>query len=226
MTRYVLLQGLSLQKLTILRDIFLEDGLIRCTLSGTMSSVAKKRLIRLVVILIALLVVYALPYLTSQTNVPPPPAGFYRVTEFADGDTVVVSMNGRDERVRFIGVDTPESHHPTKPKQCFSSQASQYTKQKIEQSAYNVRLQADPISDARDRYNRLLRYVYTSEGELLNQALIRDGQGFAYTLFPFGKSTDFVAAQKQASQQKRGLWAACQATFDGGAWRTNPDGAS
>src|SRR5580765_8258390 len=111
--------------------------------------------------------------------------GLYRVTEFVDGDTVKVNMNGNSETVRFIGVDTPETHDPRKAVQCFGQAAAAFTKQTI--GANSVRLTADPTNTNRDRYNRLLRYVYLPNGTLVNAEIIKQGYGFAYTAFPFEK---------------------------------------
>lgn len=136
--------------------------------------------------------------------------GLYNVKSFADGDTITVEMGGREERIRMIGVDTPETHKPNAPVQCYGPEASAYTKQLIGDE--QVRLEADPQSSNRDRYNRLLRYVYLADGRLVEAELIKGGYGFAYTYFPFTKSAEFTAAQKQAQEQRAGLWTACQPT--------------
>ena len=145
--------------------------------------------------------------------------GFYRVTKVSDGDTITVDMNGMAETVRFIGVDTPETHKPNTPVQCFGPQASDFTTKTL--AGASVRLEADPTNDNRDRYDRLLRYVYTPDGTLINQTLIEQGYGFAYLSFPFQKKQEFAAAQGRAQSAKSGLWAACQATeLSGGRWQT------
>src|SRR5438105_3732321 len=89
-----------------------------------------------------------------QQNQP----GLYSVNHFVDGDTIAVNMNGAVETIRLIGVDTPETHRPNTPVQCYGVIAAAYTKQLIGSS--RVRLQADPLDTNRDRYGRLLRYVY------------------------------------------------------------------
>ncbi len=136
--------------------------------------------------------------------------GLYRVTKFDDGDTIAVDMNGKQETVRFIGVDTPETHDPRKAVQCFGQAAAGFTKTLI--GTDQVRLEADPLSTNRDRYDRLLRYVYLPDGRLLEAEIIREGYGFAYLSFPFTKSDEFRALQDQAREAKRGLWKDCQPT--------------
>lgn len=138
--------------------------------------------------------------------------GYYKVTDFADGDTISVDMNGQTERIRFIGVDTPETNDPRKAVQCFGQAASDFTKQLI--SNQPVRLESDPLSTNRDRYDRLLRYVYLPDGRLVQAEIIRHGFGFAYVSFPFGKLDEFKQLQMDAQQQQRGLWGSCQPTLN------------
>jgi micrococcal nuclease len=140
------------------------------------------------------------------------PAGSYRVTEFTDGDTIAVDMNGRTEKIRMIGVDTPETHDPRKSVECFGKAASEYTKQLIGDNP--VRLEADQLSNNRDRYNRLLRYVYTHDNKLVQAEIIKNGYGFAYVSFPFSKLDEFRNYEKGAREQSRGLWSGCQPYTD------------
>lgn len=151
--------------------------------------------------------------------------GYYRVIQFADGDTITVDMAGTQERVRMIGVDTPETHDPRKPVQCFGEAASNFTKQLI--GTDNVRLEADPLNSNRDRYDRLLRYVYLPDGRLVNAEIIKQGYGFAYTNFPVTKADEFRSYEKEAREASRGLWASCSPELDErGFIRSNPDGQS
>lgn len=137
-----------------------------------------------------------------------PAPGYYRVIKTEDGDTITVDMNGVEERIRFIGVDTPETHDPRKPVQCFGRSAGNFTRQLIGQNP--VRLESDPLSSNRDRYNRLLRYIYLPDGTLVQAEIIKQGYGFAYVSFPFTKSDEFLAYQTEAREQSRGLWASCE----------------
>lgn len=151
--------------------------------------------------------------------------GLYSIDHFVDGDTLAVSMNGTVEKVRMIGVDTPETHKPNSPVQCYGPAAAAYTKQTLD--GKQIRLEADPENTNRDRYGRLLRYVYLPDGSLLQYKLLQEGYAFAYVQFPFSKKADFVAAQQQAQDQKKGLWANCQPFQEAnGRWQTNDAGAS
>ncbi len=146
--------------------------------------------------------------------------GYYHVTHVADGDTIDVSMNGTSQPIRLIGVDTPESVKPNSPVQCYGHEASDFTRRNLD--GKNVRLEADPMGDNRDKYNRLLRYVYLQDGTLWNQKLIDAGYGFAYLNFPFGKHDDFAASQASAQASKLGIWLACTPYQESnGRWQSN-----
>lgn len=126
------------------------------------------------------------------------------VTRVVDGDTLVVSIAGQEERVRLIGVDTPETVHPQKPVEYFGKEASAFTRQLVE--GKTVRLEEDADTTDRDRYDRLLRYAYLPDGRLLNAEIIGQGYGHAYTRFPFTKMEEFRRLQREAREAGRGLW--------------------
>jgi micrococcal nuclease len=145
--------------------------------------------------------------------------GLYSIERFVDGDTIVVDMDGKKETIRMIGVDTPETHKPNSPVQCYGPAAAAYTKNLIGIS--QVRLQADSKSTNRDRYNRLLRYVYLPDGRMVEEETIKNGYGFAYTDFPFDKSGDFTKYQDQARASTKGLWQNCKPfRLESGRWQT------
>lgn len=132
------------------------------------------------------------------------------VKRVIDGDTIELSTG---EKVRYIGVDTPELHDPKKPVQCFAKEAMEQNKKLVE--GKTVRLEKD-VSDV-DRYKRLLRYVYitnpvASPGAILiNDYLIRQGYGYAATFPPDVKhSQEFIQAQTEARENNRGLWSKCK----------------
>ncbi len=170
----------------------------------------KKRLVALIISLVALAASWLLARYpqTAQKIAGTPPPGTYKVVRVEDGDTIVVDMNGHNETIRFIGVDTPETQDPRKPVQCFGRASADFTKQAI--GSQPVRLEADPLSSNRDRYDRLLRYIYLQDGRLVQAEIIKQGYGFAYTSFPFTKADEFLSYQKEAREQNRGLWSSCQ----------------
>lgn len=147
--------------------------------------------------------------------------GLYSVSRFVDGDTVSVNMNGHEEKIRLIGVDTPETHKPNTPVQCYGPAAAAFTKRTLQ--GQKIRLASDELTTDRDRYGRLLRYIYLSDGTNFNQKLIQEGYAFYYPYFPFSKSEEFAASQKSAQQAHRGLWGNCNPTpTDGGGYISNP----
>lgn len=148
--------------------------------------------------------------------------GLYRVVRYVDGDTIDVNMNGSIETIRFIGVDTPETHKPNTPVQCYGPEAAAFTKKTIGRYG-KVRLQADPLDTNRDVYGRLLRYVYLPDGTLMEEQIIRGGYGFAYLDFPFSMKARFATAQSAAQAAKAGLWGVCQPTVNEyGGYTSNP----
>jgi len=132
------------------------------------------------------------------------------VVSVIDGDTIVVSLAGRHEHVRLIGVDTPETVDPRKPVACFGPQASAFTKHLLVAGTV-VRLERDP--ESRDVYGRLLAYVYREPDELfVNLELARQGMADVLPITPNITHADtFRAAVDDARAAKRGLWAACSA---------------
>lgn len=169
--------------------------------------------------LIASLIVAVVLILLPSVQPHSPTPGFYKVTAVSDGDTITVDMNGTPERIRMIGVDTPETHDPGTPIQCYGPEASDFTKKTLLQKS--VRLEADPTNDNRDRYDRLLRYVYLEDGSLYEETLIAKGYGFAYLSFPFQKTNRFAELQAAAQTEKRGIWAACQPVLKNDRWQSN-----
>lgn len=122
------------------------------------------------------------------------------VKRVIDGDTILLANS---ERVRYIGINTPETKHPDKPIERFGKEASSYNKKLVEKKW--VRLEFD--IQKRDKYNRLLAYVFTGE-TFINAELIKEGYGQVYTIPPNVKYSDlFIKLQREAKDRGRGLWA-------------------
>lgn len=141
-----------------------------------------------------------------NTREEPLPEGSYRVIKTTDGDTIDVEVAGKSQRVRLLGVDTPETKDPRKPVQCFGKEASAYTKRILENTV--VRLEIDPTQDATDMYGRWLRYVFLPDGTNFNEQLIAQGYAYEYTFKTPGQyHAAFKAAEQTARSERRGLWA-------------------
>lgn len=130
------------------------------------------------------------------------------IEEVVDGDTIVVESRGDRERVRMIGIDTPETVHPTKPVECFGPEASAHTKEALPKGT-PVLLVRDV--EARDRYGRLLAYVYrTSDGLFVNLDLVLRGYATSYKFPPNDTLyTQFARAEAIARSSGSGMWSQC-----------------
>jgi micrococcal nuclease len=159
------------------------------------------------------------PATARSTDAP----GAAVVVKVVDGDTLRVRLAGHDERVRLIGVDTPESVKPGTPVECFAKEASGHTAELVPPGTA-VRLVRD--IEARDRYGRLLAYVYRrSDSLFVNLALARDGFAAPLTIPPnVAHAEEIAAAAGRARQRERGLWARCNSAHEGGSGTAAPPG--
>ena len=139
---------------------------------------------------------------------PSASAGAATVTRVVDGDTIRVRIQGAEERVRLIGIDTPETHGPGGLRECFGTEASGRLEALLPEGTV-VRLVRDV--EARDRYDRLLAYVYrASDGLFVNLAMAKEGYATTLTYPPnVAHADEFVAAVRTARQSQRGLWQRC-----------------
>jgi micrococcal nuclease len=126
------------------------------------------------------------------------------VSRVIDGDTLEVRMAGRTERVRLIGVDTPEADHPDPSVQAFAEEATTFVRRLV--GGRRVTLEVEPGREDRDAYGRLLRYVLLEDGRSLNEAILVEGYGFAYTRFPFARMEAYRRLEREAREAGRGLW--------------------
>ena len=134
-----------------------------------------------------------------------PEEELYDVIKVVDGDTIAISMNGKSETIRLIGIDTPETVDPRTAVQCFGKEATAKLKSII---GKRVGIERDEREGERDKYDRLLAYIYTEEGLFLNKYMIEQGFAFEYTYDdPYKYQKEFKAAQADAKAKKRGLWA-------------------
>jgi micrococcal nuclease len=127
------------------------------------------------------------------------------VVRAVDGDTIVARIDGTEEDVRYIGVDTPESVKPDTPVQCYALAASHFNEDLVE--GETVRLDFD--AERRDVYGRLLAYVYVGD-EFVNAELVRRGYARTLTIPPNTRYAGlFDRLQREAADEHRGLWKEC-----------------
>lgn len=129
------------------------------------------------------------------------------VVDTIDGDTIDVRVGDRVERVRIIGADTPETKDPRKPVQCFGPEASAHTHARLFGKRVTLEIDAEP----RDKYGRLLAYVYV-DGERFDDELLRLGYARLLIIPPNNEHGRALArATLEAQRARRGLWGACRA---------------
>ena len=129
------------------------------------------------------------------------------VVEVVDGDTVVVAYRSHHTTVRLLGIDTPETVHPTKAVECFGPEASAHLGQLLTPGT-EVRLERD--TEARDHFGRLLAYVHRLDGLFVNVALVEAGLARAQHIAPNDAYRVALAgAQRSAKASGAGLWSAC-----------------
>jgi len=140
-----------------------------------------------------------------------------KVLRVIDGDTIELEGG---EKLRYIGIDTPELHDPRKPVQCFAQKALEKNKQLVEGKL--IKFYKDV--NERDKYQRLLGYVYTEDGLFVNLELVKTGYAFSYTYPPdISKQTEFQKAEQEAREKKLGLWDSCMISENSvGRSETNP----
>jgi micrococcal nuclease len=128
-----------------------------------------------------------------------------QVTSVVDGDTIKVSLGGETVTIRIIGIDTPETVNPRSPVQCYGREATNNMKLLVD--GKTVYLEVDPSQDDRDRYKRLLRFVFMPDGTDVGLSMIADGFAHEYTYDkPYTYQQKYLAAQENARKENRGLW--------------------
>jgi len=130
------------------------------------------------------------------------------IVSVVDGDTIVLSVQNQTETVRLLGIDTPETVHPTRPIECFGPEASAFTKATLEKGSV-VKLVRDV--EPRDRYQRLLVYLFLTDGTLFNQLLIDRGLARTLSIEPnTAFASQFASHESSARNRRVGLWLYCE----------------
>ena len=145
---------------------------------------------------------FFLGYLLAREFLPP-----FRVVGVVDGDTIIVRIGFQKELVRLLGIDTPEVQSPYTKEECFGKEASEKPKSLLEKQS--VYLLKDAQSQDRDKYQRLLRYVFLEDGTFVNAKLLREGYATAYIIEPIEFGSYFEKLNHEAKEAKKGLWKVC-----------------
>ncbi len=128
-----------------------------------------------------------------------------RVTHVVDGDTLDVVLSGtvsRTERIRLIGIDAPELHSKDSVQMMIAKRAAEFLRDLTDGDTVTL----DQGPDERDAYGRLLAFVTTSDGDLVQEMILREGLASVYVKFPFGREAEFLAYQSEAQEVRSGIW--------------------
>lgn len=150
------------------------------------------------------------PKVTSPSvSSPPSMLMSAQVLRVIDGDTIDVFINAKKERVRLIGMDTPEAVDHGKPIQCFGPESQDEAKKVL--NGQQIRLEPDSSQGEKDKYQRSLYYIFLADGTNFNELMIRKGFAREYTYKTAYKyQKEFKLAQQEAQKEKLGLWSSCQ----------------
>lgn len=148
---------------------------------------------------------------SGGTPSTPPATGAATVVDIVDGDTIDVEVGGRTERVRLLGIDTPESVDPDRPVECFGPEASARTAQLLPIGAA-ITLERD--AEGRDRFGRLLAHVFVADAPdgstSVNEVLLSEGYAEVLVIEPNRAYADrYRAAEASARAAGAGLWGSC-----------------
>ena len=138
---------------------------------------------------------------TGNATVNNPVGSEALISEVIDGDTVKLSDGNK---VRILAIDTPETKDPRKPVQCFGAEASKKMTELV--NGKKVTLILDAAQGDKDKYGRLLRYIYIGSTDI-GRELVQEGYAFAYLKYPTSKTDEYKSLENQARESKRGLWA-------------------
>lgn len=139
--------------------------------------------------------------------------GLYSIVSVVDGDTIKVRVGNKFESVRLLGIDTPEIKDPRKQVQCFGLAASKKMGEMV--SGKTVRLEDDKTQGDRDKYQRLLRYVFLTDGTNVNAEMVKQGYAFSYRQYPTKMLDELNRYERDARENNRGLWGSCQIEENG-----------
>jgi micrococcal nuclease len=155
---------------------------------------------------IALLLLLGVLSSCGNSNISQPDLA--TIVSVVDGDTIVLSVQNQTETVRLLGIETPETVHPTRPIECFGPEASAFTKATLEKGSV-VKLVRDV--EPRDRYQRLLVYLFLTDGTLFNQLLIDRGLARTLSIEPnTAFASKFASHESSARNRRVGLWLYCE----------------
>jgi micrococcal nuclease len=162
-----------------------------------------------ILLLFVFISVFGIKHNQDQTEVvvtePIATTTVHRVLSVIDGDTITIDMDGETQTVRLLGIDTPEVDPQYNPIECYGREATNATKEKLLDQT--ITIETDSSQGKRDKFDRILAYVFLADGTNVNLYLIAEGFAKEYTYDkPYKYHTEFRTAEKNAQINEKGLW--------------------
>jgi endonuclease YncB( thermonuclease family) len=148
----------------------------------------------------------ALPTSRPTPRVEPPDGSSHAIVAVVDGDTAKIEFQGETISMRIIGIDTPETVHPSRPVEPFGPEATVRARELLEGKTVKLEYDADPEHDRFGKYGRLLVYLRLEDGTDFGKLMVADGFARAYPKYPFSRSEAYLAVEAVAKKMKKGLW--------------------
>ncbi len=134
--------------------------------------------------------------------------GPYPILSVIDGDTVQLQIDGQQETIRVLGIDTPETEHSSRGAECYGAEASAYAQELLADTS--VHIQTDSSQDMRDKYDRVLAYIQMEDGTDFGEVMITQGYAEEFTFIkPYQNQKVYRDAEKSARFEKVGQWGEC-----------------
>ena len=148
----------------------------------------------------------ALPTSRPTPRVEPPDGSSHAIVAVVDGDTAKIEFQGETISMRIIGIDTPETVHPSRPVEPFGPEATVRARELLEGKTVKLEYDADPEHDRFGKYGRLLVYLRLEDGTDFGKSMVAAGFARAYPKYPFSRSKEYLAVEAVAKKAKKGLW--------------------
>jgi len=148
----------------------------------------------------------ALPTSRPTPRVEPPDGSSHAIVSVVDGDTAKIEFEGETISMRIIGIDTPETVHPSRPVEWYGPEATVRARELLEGKTVTLEYDADPEHDRFGKYGRLLVYLRLEDGSDFGKSMVAAGFARAYPKYPFSRSKEYLAVEAVAKKAKKGLW--------------------
>ena len=151
----------------------------------------------------------SVPVLPTSRPAPraePPDGSLHVIETVVDGDTAKIRFQEEMISMRIIGIDTPETVHPSRPVEPYGPEATVRARELLEGKTVTLEYDADPEHDRFGKYGRLLIYVRLEDGRDFGKLMVEGGFARAYPKYPFSRSEEYLAVEEMAKKAKKGLW--------------------